>query len=254
MNKKIFFKKFIIVVLLLYIITTVLFVSVFPKIYLSHKYDTKFSDYKIAEYHPGYFAYDINYWDVVWHDSQLVYEFNKNGRKFLVEFMDFNYYDSYQMKDVSEWLTKELQYNVDKNIDMVNVGGTATYGIYNKEKDRYKNVVWTKDNVNEIIKAGKIDKVFIKTNNIGQYIDETRNKNKYTNSLFAGDMNSKFKDYMAKLGATFIKEYNNNSFNIILHQNKLPECDAYYRVYGIDLNKWGKYEGNFVKVNLEYYV
>lgn len=254
MNKKIFFKKFVIIVFLLYIITTILFVSVFPKIYLSHKYDTKFSDYKIAEYHPGYFAYDINYWDVVWHDSQLVYEFNKNGRKFIVEFMDFNYYDSYQMKDVSEWITNELQYNVDKNIDMVNVGAAATYGIYDKEKDRYKNVVWTKNNVNEIIKAGKAGKVFIKTNNIGQYIDETRNKNKYTNSLFAGDMNSKFNNYMTELGTAFIKEYNNSSFNIILHQNELPECNAYYRVYGIDLNKWGKYEGSFVNVNLEYYV
>lgn len=137
---------------------------------------------------------------------------------------------------------------------MVNVGAAATYGIYNKEKDRYKNVVWTKDNVNEIIKAGKAGKVFIKTNNIGQYIDETRNKNKYTNSLFAGDMNSKFNNYMTELGTAFIKEYNNSSFNIILHQNELPECNAYYRVYGIDLNKWGKYEGSFVNVNLEYYV
>ena len=35
--------------------------------------------------------------------------------------MNFNYYDAYQMKEVSEWITKELQDNVDKNIDVVNM-------------------------------------------------------------------------------------------------------------------------------------
>ena len=158
------------IALLLYVIMTILFVSVFPRIYLANKYDTKMSDYKVYDYCPGNFHYDIDYWAVVWHDSYLVYEAKDDGRIFNVKFMNFQYYDAYQMKEVSEWITEELQNNVDKNIDMVNIHDTAVYGIYNEEKDKYKNVVWTKDNVNEIIKAGRTSEIFIKTDDIQQYL------------------------------------------------------------------------------------
>ena len=62
------------IALLLYVIMTILFVSVFPRIYLANKYDTKMSDYKVYDYCPGNFHYDIDYWAVVWHDSYLVYK------------------------------------------------------------------------------------------------------------------------------------------------------------------------------------
>ena len=256
-SKKIVLKRIgmiSLILLSLYIIGTILFVSFFPRIYLANKYDTKMSDYKVCDYYPGHFAYDINYWDVVWHDSHLVYEAKDDGRIFKVKFINFQYYDAYQMKEVSQWITEELQNNVDKNIDMVNVSDATVYGIYDKEKDEYKNVVWTKDNVSEIIKAGRISDVFIKTNNIKQYLNETRNENKYTDSLYYYDMNDEFKEYMIKLDVILIKKYNNDSFHINFHQNELPECNAYYGFYGVDLNKLGKYEGSFVNVNLEDYV
>lgn len=256
-SKKIVLKRIgmiSLILLSLYIIGTILFVSFFPRIYLANKYDTKMSDYKVCDYYPGHFAYDINYWDVVWHDSHLVYEAKDDGRIFKVKFINFQYYDAYQMKEVSQWITEELQNNVDKNIDMVNIRDTAVYGIYDEEKDKYKNVVWTKDNVSEIIKAGRISDVFIKTNNIKQYLNETRNENKHTDSLYYYDMNDEFKEYMIKLDVILIKKYNNDSFHINFHQNELPECNAYYGFYGVDLNKSGKYEGSFVNVNLEDYV
>lgn len=230
-----------------------MFVSVFPRIYLSHKYNTSLSDYMVYDYFPGYFAYDINYWDIVWHESQLVYKAKGDGRIFKVKFINFQYYDAYQMKEVSEWLTDELKNNVDENIDMVNVSDATVYGIYNEKKDRYKNIVWTKDNVNEIIKAGRVSNIFIKTDDINQYISESRNENKYTNSIYGYDMNSKFRDYMAKLDNIFVKKYNNDDDNIhiILHQNELPGCKSCYGFYGIDLNEFDKYAGEFVNINLE---
>lgn len=45
------------IALLLYVIMTILFVSVFPRIYLANKYDTKMSDYKVYDYCPGNFHY-----------------------------------------------------------------------------------------------------------------------------------------------------------------------------------------------------
>lgn len=239
------------IALLLYVIMTILFVSVFPRIYLANKYDTKMSDYKVYDYLPGNFHYDIDYWTVVWHESQLVYKAKGDGRIFKVKFINFRYYDAYQMKEVSEWITEELQNNVDENIDMVNVSDAIVYGIYNKEKDRYKNVVWTKNNANEIIKAGRVSEIFIKTDDISQYINESRNENKYTNSIYGYDTNSKFRDYMAKLDTVFVEKYSDDNIHIILHQNELPECKSYYGFYGIDLNEFDKYAGEFVNINLE---
>lgn len=77
---------------------------------------------------------NIDYWAVVWHDSYLVYKAKDDGRIFNVKFMNFRYYDAYQMKEVSEWLTDELKNTVDENIDMVNIRDTAVYGIYDEEK------------------------------------------------------------------------------------------------------------------------
>ena len=239
------------IALLLYVIMTILFVSVFPRIYLANKYDTKMSDYKVYDYCPGNFHYDIDYWAVVWHDSYLVYKAKDDGRIFNVKFMNFRYYDAYQMKEVSEWLTDELKNTVDENIDIVNIRDTAVYGIYDEEKDKYKNVVWTKDNVGEIIKAGRTGEIFIKTDDINRYINESRNENKYTDSLYGYDMNSKFRDYMAKLDAVFVEKYHDDNIHIVLHQNELPGCKSYYGFYGIDLNEFDKYAGEFVNINLE---
>lgn len=155
------------------------------------------------------------------------------------------------MKEVSEWLTDELKNTVDENIDMVNIRDTAVYGIYDEEKDKYKNVVWTKDNVGEIIKAGRTGEIFIKTDDINRYINESRNENKYTDSLYGYDMNSKFRDYMAKLDAVFVEKYHDDNIHIVLHQNELPGCKSYYGFYGIDLNEFDKYAGEFVNINLE---
>ena len=182
------------IALLLYVIMTILFVSVFPRIYLANKYDTKMSDYKVYDYLPGNFHYDIDYWTVVWHDSYLVYEAKDDGRIFSVKFMNFRYYDAYQMKEVSEWITEELQNNVDENIDMVNIHDTAVYGIYNEEKDKYKNVVWTKDNVGEIIRTGRIGAVFIKIDDIQQYLLNDSTEITYYNF---GNTNSNLDEYIS---------------------------------------------------------
>ena len=56
-----------------------MFVSIFPRIYLANKYDTKMRDYKVYDYCPGNFHFDIDYWAVVWHDSYLVYEAKDDG-------------------------------------------------------------------------------------------------------------------------------------------------------------------------------
>lgn len=237
-SKKSIYKKIgkiLLILLLLYILGTIIFISVFPRIYLSNKYDTKFNDYKVVDYQPGYLAYDINYWKVIWHDSQLVYEFKKDGRNFKVKFMNFNYYDAYQMKEVSEWITKELQYNVDKNIDVVNISADVVYGIYNAEKDQYKNVIWTKDNVNEIIQSGRIGDIFIKSNDIEQYL-ENPNVSNTTNYYNSNNTNKKFNEYINDLKKRYYDLYHANNTAIYLHNNDLT-IHFGYDFYGIDLNK-----------------
>lgn len=77
------------------------------------------NDYKVYNYYLGNFHFDIGHLAVAWHDSYLVYEIKDDGHIFNVKFMNFQYYDAYQMKEVSEWLTDELKNNVDENINMV---------------------------------------------------------------------------------------------------------------------------------------
>lgn len=221
------------IALLLYVIMTILFVSVFPRIYLANKYDTKMSDYKVYDYLPGNFHYDIDYWTVVWHDSYLVYEAKDDGRIFNVKFMNFRYYDAYQMKEVSEWITEELQNNVDENIDMVNIHDTAVYGIYDEEKDKYKNVVWTKDNVGEIIRTGKIGAVFIKIDDIQQYLLNNSAEITYYNS---GNTNSNFDEYMSDIRNKFNDKYKSDYSTLYLHEPKFPTFSG-CSFYGIDINE-----------------
>lgn len=221
------------IALLLYIIMTILFVSVFPRIYLANKYDTKMSDYKVYDYCPGNFHYDIDYWTIVWHDSYLVYEAKDDGRIFNVKFMNFRYYDAYQMKEVSEWITEELQNNVDENIDMVNIHDTAVYGIYNEEKNKYKNVVWTKDNVGEIIKTGRIGAVFIKIDDIQQYLLNDSAEITYYNS---GNTNSNFDEYISDIRNKFNDKYKSDYSTLYLHEPKFPTFSG-CNFYGIDINE-----------------
>lgn len=221
------------IALLLYVIMTILFVSVFPRIYLANKYDTKMSDYKVYDYLPGNFHYDIDYWTVVWHDSYLVYEAKDDGRIFNVKFINFRYYDAYQMKEVSEWITEELQNNVDENIDMVNIHDTAVYGIYDEEKDKYKNVVWTKDNVGEIIRTGRIGAVFIKIDDIQQYLLNNSAETTYYNS---GNTNSNFDEYMSDIRNKFNDKYKSDYSTLYLHEPKFPTFSG-CSFYGIDINE-----------------
>lgn len=221
------------IALLLYVIMTILFVSVFPRIYLANKYDTKMSDYKVYDYLPGNFHYDIDYWTVVWHDSYLVYEAKDDGRIFNVKFMNFRYYDAYQMKEVSEWITEELQNNVDENIDMVNIHDTAVYGIYDEEKDKYKNVVWTKDNVGEIIRTGRIGAVFIKIDDIQQYLLNDSTEITYYNF---GNTNSNLDEYISDIRNKFNDKYKSNYSTLYLHEPKFPTFSG-CSFYGIDINE-----------------
>lgn len=235
-SKKTIYKKIgkiLLIVLLLYILGTIMFVSIFPRIYLANKYDTKMSDYKVYDYCPGNFHFDIDYWAVVWHDSYLVYEAKDDGRIFNVKFMNFRYYDAYQMKEVSEWITEELQNNVDKNIDMVNIHDTAVYGIYNEEKDKYKNVVWTKDNVGEIIRTGRIGAVFIKIDDIQQYLLNNSAEITYYNS---GNTNSNFDEYMSDIRNKFNDKYKSDYSTLYLHEPKFPTFSG-CSFYGIDINE-----------------
>lgn len=235
-SKKTIYKKIgkiLLIVLLLYILGTIMFVSVFPRIYLANKYDTKMSDYKVYDYCPGNFHFDIDYWAVVWHDSYLVYEAKDDGRIFNVKFMNFRYYDAYQMKEVSEWITEELQNNVDKNIDMVNIHDTAVYGIYDEEKDKYKNVVWTKDNVGEIIRTGRIGAVFIKIDDIQQYLLNNSAEITYYNS---GNTNSNFDEYMSDIRNKFNDKYKSDYSTLYLHEPKFPTFSG-CSFYGININE-----------------
>lgn len=235
-SKKTIYKKIgkiLLIVLLLYILGTIMFVSVFPRIYLANKYDTKMSDYKVYDYCPGNFHFDIDYWAVVWHDSYLVYEAKDDGRVFNVKFMNFRYYDAYQMKEVSEWITEELQNNVDENIDMVNIHDTAVYGIYDEEKDKYKNVVWTKDNVGEIIRTGRIGAVFIKIDDIQQYLLNNSAEITYYNS---GNTNSNFDEYMSDIRNKFNDKYKSDYSTLYLHEPKFPTFSG-CSFYGININE-----------------
>lgn len=225
--------KILLILFLIYILGTIMFVSIFPRIYLANKYDTKMSDYKVYDYCPGNFHYDIDYWAVVWHDSYLVYEAKDDGRIFNVKFMNFRYYDAYQMKEVSEWITEELQNNVDKNIDMVNIHDTAVYGIYDEEKDKYKNVVWTKDNVGEIIRTGRIGAVFIKIDDIQQYLLNNSAEITYYNS---GNTNSNFDEYMSDIRNKFNDKYKSDYSTLYLHEPKFPTFSG-CSFYGIDINE-----------------
>ena len=221
------------------VLTTFLYVCVLPKIYLAHKYHTKITDYKVVEYFPDFLSYDLG-GGFYWEEGGLIYEYKVNGREFEVDFFDFQYYDSYQMEDVEKWLVDEFKKNVDENIDFVDVASTTVYGIFDKDKEKYKNVVWTRDNIGELIKGELFGNVYIKTENVEKYIKtKSFSSTNYYNAYF--DTNEEYKTYTDNILDNFFINYNikNDELNslserIVIHENDLP-FRSNYCAYKIDL-------------------
>ncbi|MDD6603564.1 MAG: hypothetical protein PUE73_04440 [Eubacteriales bacterium] len=232
------------ILLSLYIIGTILFVSFFPRIYLANKYDTKMSDYKVYDYCPGNFHFDIDYWAVVWHDSYLVYEAKDDGRIFNVKFMNFRYYDAYQMNDVEQWLVEILQERIDENIDVVNIGANSVYGIYDQKNGHYKNVLWTKNNVDEILIREMINGIFIKDDNIEDYL-ENPNVLEITTYYNYGNTNAYFDEYIKDLNNKLYKNYQTRNIKIYLHKTELTMYDGNINC-GVNLNELTELEKKYI--------
>lgn len=154
MNKK---KKVFLIVLATIALSFIMFICVAPKVYLACKYDTKITEYKMKSFTPGFFIYDLNFWEIIWHEPYWKFEYQ--GRTFFVVFDGCELLDDYQLEDVEEMLLEELQENINEHICYVHINSRNVFGVHNDLDstfnyyfNNYKNVVWTKENVGEIMK------------------------------------------------------------------------------------------------------
>ena len=222
MKKKVL--KTVLILMVTVIVLTFAFVCVFPKIYLAHKYDTKMSDYKVIDYVPNHLAYDLG-GGFYGEDGRLVYEYKVNGRQFEVDFFDFQYYDSYQMEDVEIWFVEDFKENIDENIDFVDIGSGTVYGVYDWDKEKYQNIVWTRNNINMLVKSLRWDDIYIKTDEIDKYI-KTKSFSGIKNYNAFFDTNEKYDDYINEFIKRFYYvynvKYNSLEEKIVLHKYDLP--------------------------------
>lgn len=145
--------KILLIVLAAVIISVLAFIYVLPKMYLAHKYDTKTSDYKIVDFSPAGFRYDLAS-GFEWYNPK--WELKHDGRDFNVVMLGVRLYDDYQLEDVEKWLIEELQTNIDKNISFVIIGSSLVFGIFDENNDvlgDYKNIVWTRNNIKLLLKS-----------------------------------------------------------------------------------------------------
>lgn len=216
--------KIIIIILIAIFVATIMFVFVLPKIYLARKYDTKMNDYRVERFTPGYFMYDVDYWKIKWHETELIYERKDNNRLFKVDFFNFSFYDSYQREDVEEWITEELKENIDKNIDYVYIGHNTVYGIYDDKNDKYTNVVWKRDNIDNILNNSINLDIYILCEDFEKYLINPNNLQTYN----LNNINKYGYNYLANIKNKLETNYNSDLPNIYLHKYKLTlEKDKY---------------------------
>lgn len=215
-------------------------VCVLPKIYLAHKYHTKITDYKVVEYFPDFLSYDLG-GGFYLEDGGLIYEYKVNGRQFEVDFFDFQFYDAYQMEDVEKWIVEELQENIDENISFVDIGSGTVYGVYDRDKEKYQNIVWTRNNIDMLIKGLRWDNIYIKTDEIEKYI-RTKSFSGIKNYNAFFDTNDQYNDYIAEVIKRFYNVYNvknieenNLEERIVLHKYDLPS-EYNYCSYNIKID------------------
>lgn len=154
MEKK---KKVFLIVLATIALSFIMFICVAPKVYLACKYDTKITEYKMKSFTPGFFIYDLSFWRIIWHEPY--WKFECQGRTFFVVFTEGELLDDYQLEDVEKMLVEELQENINEHICYVDIASNDVFGIWNDSDstfsyyfNNYKNVVWTKDNIGDLVK------------------------------------------------------------------------------------------------------
>lgn len=87
------------------------------KYYLSQKYDAKMSEFSVKDYKGKHLMPSEDM--IFFEEYYLVgysFEFEYNGRNFIVSKTDNGLYDDYQLEDIQEWCTDWLKNNADLNM------------------------------------------------------------------------------------------------------------------------------------------
>ncbi len=199
----------------------IFYIIITPQLYLSNKYNSVASDYKIEKFIPGHISYDVNSFDFEWKKPYWV--FNYNDREFNVVSIKCRLYDDYQLEDLEIWLLDEFQGSIDDNIDCINIDSNCAFGKYNEETKKLENILWTRENCTKSLANNDIT-FFVKKDNISNYYYKNSKNNNY-------DVDSEY----------IIKKINNsysvNSVNIVFHQkdinlNRLNTDSFPYGNYG----------------------
>ncbi|WP_297141462.1 hypothetical protein [uncultured Eubacterium sp.] len=87
------------------------------KYYLSQKYDAKMSEFSVKDYKGKHLMPSEDM--IFFEEYYLVgysFEFEYNGRNFIVSKTDNGLYDDYQLENIQEWCTNWLKNNADLNM------------------------------------------------------------------------------------------------------------------------------------------
>lgn len=87
------------------------------KYYLSQKYDAKMSEFSVKDYKGKHLMPSEDM--IFFEEYYLVgysFEFEYNGRNFIVSKTDNGLYDDYQLENIEEWCTDWLKNNADLNM------------------------------------------------------------------------------------------------------------------------------------------
>lgn len=216
--------------------------------YLVNKYDKEKECYKIIRYYPRYIVNNTsstsNLFEFYFTNEKWLIE--TNNRAFFVEKIQGNYYDNYQLEDISKWCKSYLQNNVDENIVGMEV---STKLIYDSELPNLPT------NTNKLISYDMIESFLFnekspykKTLTIYYRVDDS---NKFRNAV--GNGNNDYNQLKESIKNKLPINNCNIDINICLFENdiefkrfKQKSKKGYnYEIYGITYEDIEKENGYF---------
>ena len=203
--------------------------------YLVEKYNTNAHDYKIKKHYPRKLVnnsshssnmFEFYFTNETWN---IIY----NGRSFQVQKIGDEFYDNYQLEDISKYATIYLKENIDKNIFGMEISTELLYDSTLPNLPTNTNKLITEASIEELILNKDSD--YLRTITI-YYL--TNNCDYYRNSV--GNGNENYKELKNELQLKLLSKNANIKINLVIFEKEIEfERFAVKKQKGISYQSYG---------------
>lgn len=216
--------------------------------YLVEKYNTNAYDYKIKKHYSRKLVnnsshssnlFEFYYTNETWN---IIY----NDRSFQVQKIRDEFYDNYQLEDISKYATTYLKDNIDENIIGMEISTELLYDSTLPNLPTNTNKLITEDSTEALILNKNSD--YLKTITI-YYL--TENSDYYRNSM--GNGNENHKKLKKELQSKLLSKGAKIKINLVIFEKSIEferftvkkQKGVFYQSYGIDYEAIEKEKGYF---------